>query len=226
VTTTSTVLTLAASAVLLAAFAAIERRTATPLVRLGILRNPSLVRANLGALMLIASFVGFQFVTVLYLQEQRGWSETETGLALMVMGIDTVLAPTVTPWLVHRFGNPPVIGAGFALGAAAYGVFLGVDANWGFVAMLPSLLLIGLMFALVYGPLTIAATTGVDDHEQGLASGILTTSFQFGAALGLAVAAAVLTATEFRTALAVPLVIALLGIAVTAPGFRRARARR
>lgn len=219
--------TLVTSAGLLVAFVVIERRSIAPMVRLGILRNPALVRANLGALLLVASFVGFQFVTVLYLQELRGWSEIETGLALMVIGIDAVLAPTLTPWLVNRFGNPPVICAGLFLGATAYALFLRVGPDWSYPVMLPSFVVLGLAFALAYGPLTIAATDGVEADEQGLAGGILTTSFEFGAALGLAIVAAVIAAAGpsldgFRTALAVPLVIALLAVAVTATGLRRA----
>lgn len=185
-----TTATAAVGLVLLAAFVLIEQRVSTPLIRLALLRNTALVRANLGAILLVGSFVGFQFIAVLYLQELRGWSELETGLALMVIGIDAVLAPTLTPWLVNRFGNGRVVLGGFVLAALAYTAFLPLGQT--FAAMLPAFLLLGLAFALTYGPLTIAATERVAEDEQGLASGVLTTSFQFGSALGLAVAAAVL----------------------------------
>jgi predicted MFS family arabinose efflux permease len=205
---------------LLAAFVLIEQRVSTPLIRLELLRNPTLVRANLGAILLVGSFVGFQFIAVLYLQELRGWSELETGLALMVIGIDAVLAPTLTPWLVNRFGNGRVVFGGFVLAALAYTAFLPLGQT--FAAMLPAFLLLGLAFALTYGPLTIAATERVAEGEQGLASGVLTTSFQFGSALGLAVVAVVLAAAGelsadgFRTGLAVPLAAAVLGIVIAA----------
>ena len=115
--------------VLLAGFVVIERRSAAPLVRLGILRSAALVRANLGALLLVGSFMGFQFVAVLYLQELRGWSTIETGLALAVSGIDAVLAPTLTPVLVRKFGNGRVVVAGLALAALAYALFLPLTAD-------------------------------------------------------------------------------------------------
>jgi predicted MFS family arabinose efflux permease len=143
---------------------------------------------------------------------------------LMVIGIDSVLAPTLTPWLVNRFGNGRVVFGGFVLAVVAYAAFLPLGST--FAAMLPAFLLLGLAFALAYGPLTIAATERVAEDEQGLASGVLTTSFQFGSALGLAVVAAVLTAADeltvegFRNGLAVPLTAAVLGVLVAVGGVR------
>jgi predicted MFS family arabinose efflux permease len=229
-----TAATFAASALLIAAFVAVQRRSAAPLIRLGILRSGPLLRANAGALLLVGSFTGFQFVAVLYLQEFRGWSEVETGLARAVIGIDAVLAPTLTPRLVERFGTARVVLAGFLLAVAAYAVFLPLGADWTFAAMLPAFLLLGLAFALAYGPLTIAATDRADPAEQGLAGGILTMSFQFGAAIGLAVVTAVVVAATdtpggaldgFRAALVVPLAAAIVG-ALISVGPRSARAAR
>ncbi len=225
---TRTAITLAAGLVLLATFVAIERRSAAPLVRFGILRSGALARANLGALLLVGAFMAFQFVAVLYLQELRGWSEIETGLALAVIGIDAILAPTLTPVLVHRFGNHRVVFGGLVLAVAAYALFLPVGPDWTYAAMLPAFLLLGVAFALAYGPLTIAATDGVAEHEQGLASGLLTSAFQFGAALGLAVVSLVISEhgpepslDAYRAALWVPLIAAAAGGLVTATGLRR-----
>jgi predicted MFS family arabinose efflux permease len=227
----TTLSTLAGAAVLLAAFVRIERRSAAPLVRLGILRSAPLLRANAGAMLLVGSFMAFQFVAVLYLQELRGWSEVETGLALAVVGIDAVLAPTLTPVLVNRFGNSRVVVAGLVLAALAYLLFLPIGLDWSFFAMLPAFVVLGLAFTLAYGPLTIAGTDGVADEEQGLASGLLTTSFQFGAALGLAVVSAVIVAATadgspqavlegYRAGLVVPVAAAVLGAVLTAAGLR------
>lgn len=228
-----TAATLLAGLVLLAGFVAIERRAPSPLVRLGILRSGALVRANIGAMLLVAAFVGFQFVLVLYLQELRGWSAIETGLAMLLAGLDTVAAPLLTPLLVNRFGNRRVAFAGLVLAAIAYALVLPLGADWGFWAFVPTMIVIGLGFALAYGPLTIAATDDVDEAEQGLASGLLTTSFQFGAAIGLAlVTIVVVTATGtdptpaaqlagYRAGLVVPVVAAALGAVVVATGLRR-----
>ena len=76
----------AAVAVILTTFVARERRAASPLIRLGILRSGSLVRANLAAMSLFGGWVGFQFVATLYMQQVRGWSPLETGLAIFPAG--------------------------------------------------------------------------------------------------------------------------------------------
>ncbi|MEO3978495.1 MFS transporter [Streptomyces sp. CAU 1734] len=214
-----------AGALLVCLFTVIERRSATPLVRLGILRRASMVRADLGALLFLGSFMGFQFMITLYLQELRGWSSLETSFALLLMGADVILAPTLTPLLVNRFGYRRVILGGFALAALGYALFLPVGPDWTYAAMVPTLALTGIAFALAYGPLTIAATDGVAAEEQGLAGGLLQTATQFGAAVGIAAVTAVhgLAGTgmdAFRAALVVPVVMALLGVAVSLPGVR------
>ncbi|MGI5285091.1 MFS transporter [Nonomuraea polychroma] len=235
-----TVAAFAGGLALLAAFAAIERRSANPLVRLGILASGSLVRANLMAALLTASFFGFQFLVTLYLQELRGWSTIQTGLALLAAAADVVLAPTLTPWLVNRYGNAKVVLGGLLSGLVAYALFLGVGLDWTYAAMLPSMLLIGLMFAFVYGPLTIVATDGIAEHEQGLAGGLINSSFQFGAALGLSAVTALNVAalgtqttpeaglSALRTALLAPVTATLLAAVIATIGLRthtRERAR-
>ncbi len=223
-----------AAALLGTGFVLVERRTADPLVRLGILRVGPVVRADLGALLFLGAFFGFQFVVTLYLQELRGWSSFQTALALIVMGCDAVLAPTLTPRLVAKWGNARVIVGGFALAVVAYALFLPVGMDWPYLVMLPTLFVSGAAFALAYGPLTIAATDGVAGEEQGLASGLLTTSTQFGAAIGISAVTAVYglastgsgpeaTLSAFRTALVVPVVMVTLGLLVSA---RSARAER
>ncbi|PWV84919.1 Major Facilitator Superfamily protein [Prauserella marina] len=224
-----TAATLAAGLALLAVFVVIEKRAKTPLVRLGIFANAALVRAGLTMSLLAAGFFGFQFIVVLYLQELRGWSTLETSLAMLLLGVDVLLSPTVVPKLVARFGTTRVIFGGMLLAAASYVLFLPVAPDWTYSAMIPSLLLLGVAFALAYGPATIAATDEVDEREQGLAGGLLYTSFQFGAALGLSAAAAVNVANTrsgtaaflmegYRMALLVPVGLGLAGIVVAAAG--------
>jgi MFS family permease len=220
---------LAGAGALMAAFGAIERRTAFPLVRLGILRSGSLVRANLAAMSLFGAWVGFLFIATLYLQQLRGWSALETGLAIFPSGLIVVaLAPRIGP-LVGRYGTTPLITAGLMSSVAAYALFLPIGLHSGYAAaLLPTVVLGGLGFALAYGPLNIAATNGIAPSEQGLAGGLVSSSFQFGGALVLALVTAVNHASTgsdgspqalldgFHAAIGVSLAVAIAGVAVTA----------
>ena len=97
------------AALLLAAFVAIEQRSAHPLVRLGILRSGTLVRANLGMAAVFGAYVAFQFVGTLYLQQMLGWSPVETALAFLPGGLLVAFgAPRIGP-LVDRYGTARII---------------------------------------------------------------------------------------------------------------------
>jgi EmrB/QacA subfamily drug resistance transporter len=227
-----TLASLAAAAAILTAFVLHEQRTPAPLVRLGILRSGSLVRANLGAMSLIGGWFGFQFIATLYMQQLRGWSALETGLAIFPGGLlVALLAPRMAP-LIERYGTTRLIAAGLASTAAGYALFLPIGLDSGYPAeMLPTFLLGGLGFALAYGPLNVAATNGVAPEEQGLAGGLVNTSFQFGGALVLAVVTAVNNAAAgaggspgavldgFHAAIVVSVVAGILGVVATT--FRR-----
>jgi EmrB/QacA subfamily drug resistance transporter len=224
-TTGRTIGSLVGVAALLVAFVIRERTAAAPLVRLGILRSSSLIRANLGAMTLFGGWVGFQFITTLYMQQLRGWSPLETGFAIFPGGLlVALLAPRIAP-LIGRFGITRLIVAGMLSTVVAYALFLpiGLDSTY-VAAMLPTFILAGLGFALAFGPLNAAATSGIAPHEQGLAAGLFNTSFQFGGALVLAVVTAVNNANRgagssqqalldgFHPALVVSLIAAVLGV--------------
>jgi MFS family permease len=181
-----------------------------------------LVRANLAAGAL-ATWIGFQFITTLYLQQLRGWSALETGLAIFPAGALVVLLSPVAVSQIPRFGVSRLIVAGLVSIAFAYLLFLPIGLESSYLAMLPTFLLAGLGFALAFGPINIAATGGVAPEEQGLAGGLVNTSFQLGAALVLAIVTAVINASAsgatpgdvlsaYHAALFVPLGIAVLGI--------------
>ncbi|GGS32507.1 MFS transporter [Actinokineospora fastidiosa] len=231
----ATLIALGVSAALFTLFVVVEKRTAHPLVRLSLLRSPALMRANVGAMSLLGGWVSALFVLTLYMQDLRGWSALETGLAVLPGGVVTaVLAPRVAAPLVNRFGTTPVVAAGLFAAVAAYVLLLPIGLDSGYLAMLPAFLLAGFAFTLAYGPLNMAATQGVPAHEQGLAGGIVNTSFQVGPALALAAATVVLQLNAgdgspaallsgFRAALLVPLAVAVVGTAVTLLGLRARR---
>jgi MFS family permease len=189
-----TLVTAVCASLSLAVFVVVERRAKPPLVRLGILRSGSLVRANLAAASLFGAWAGFLFVTTLYLQDLRGWSPLMTGLAVAPSGAVVVLLASYVGSAVTSWGTSPLIFAGLASSTLGYVLNQRISAGSPYLSgVLPTVLLGGLGFALAYGPLNIAATRGVPPHEQGLASGLVSSSFQLGGAFTLAAVSAVIT---------------------------------
>ncbi|MFJ4412073.1 MFS transporter [Streptomyces sp. NPDC088910] len=234
-----TLVSFAAVAVLLASFVAIEHRSSSPLIRLGVLRSSSQIRANLGGATFFGSYVAFQFLVTQYMQNVLGWSALHTALAFLPAGsLVAVLSTRMGP-IVDRFGTPRVIAVGFTSLVIGYILFLRInlDPNYA-AAILPSMLLLGAAFALAFPSLNIQATNGVKDHEQGMVSGLLNTSFQVGGAIFLAVVTAVVTAASgdhpankqaildsYRPGLWVVTGIGLVGLLLTLSGlFTRRKA--
>ncbi|HEY6760424.1 MAG TPA: MFS transporter [Baekduia sp.] len=216
----TTIGSFAVAAGLLAAFVAIEKRTKHPLVRLGILSSGHIVRANLGAMATAGSYFGFQFIATLYFQSVLGWSALETALAFLPAGLLVAFGSTRVGPLVNRFGTTPLIAIAFTSFAAGYALFLRADMDPTYITMiLPTMLLIGLGFALGFPSFNMQGTTGVADHEQGLASGLINTSFQVGGAITLAIVSAVVggsSGSDFvhdsHTAVGVVTGVAALGL--------------
>ncbi|RJL32839.1 MFS transporter [Bailinhaonella thermotolerans] len=222
-----TVLTLVVAVALLAAFIVIERRSPHPLIRLGILRSRPLARANVGGMLLFGAYVSFQFVVTIYLQTLLDWSPLETALAFLPAGaIVAVASPRIGP-LVDRVGTGRLVIVGAVSLLAGYAWFLPIDTSPVYARdILPAMIFLGIGFALSFPSLNIQATDGVPDDEQGLASGLLNTSFQVGGAIILAVVTAVISAdgdflAGLHPALTVVTLIAAVGVLAALTGARR-----
>ena len=227
----------AAVAVLFGVFTTIERRSRDPLVPFGIFASRALRRANIGAVTLFGTYISFQFLVTQYLQTLAGWSAIGTALAFLPAGVMVVVLSTRMAGLLGRFGPAPLTALAFSCLLIAYVVFLraGVSPDYPAV-MLPATLLIGLAFGLGFSSLTVAATAGVPDAEQGLAASLFQTSFQVGGAVVLAVVTAVVdasgaghlvspaaTLTAYRPALILITAVAAVGALVALSGLRRQR---
>lgn len=188
---------LAISALLAAAFVAVELRHDHPLVRLGILRSASVVHANLAGAVMFGAYVSFQFVVTLYLQNALGWSPLAMALGFLPAGILVVASVVKMGSVLQRFDTRLVIAAGLASFTLGYALFLRVSPGMAYANfLLPTMLLLGLGFALCFPSINAQATAGVADHEQGLASGLVNTSLQIGGAVMLAVISAVIGAGD------------------------------
>jgi MFS family permease len=219
-------------------FAVIETRSTHPLVPFGIFRSAPLRRAQIGAITLFGSYVSFQFLLTQYLQSLAHWSAISTALAFLPAGIIVLVLSVRVAGLLNRFGPGALVIAAFAALVAGYAVFLraGVSPDYPGV-MLPSVILLGTAFGFGFSALTVGATSGVPNEQQGLAASLFQTSFQVGGAVVLAVVTAVVdaagantlsspaaTLTAYRPALYLITGIAALGLLAALPGLRRGTA--
>jgi EmrB/QacA subfamily drug resistance transporter len=191
---TKIVTLLATSAALIAIFVAVELRSKAPLVPFRIFRLRTLTGANVVGLLLGASLFSMFFFISLYMQQVLGYSAIHAGLSYLPLAVTIIVAAGLGGQLVTRFGFKPVLASGMLFVSAGLLWFSQVSVGGGFLTDIlgPSLLAaMGLGFGFVTS--TIAAVSGVEEREQGLASGLINTSQQIGGALGLAVLSTIAT---------------------------------
>jgi len=187
-TSAQTVGTLLLSAVLLASFVVIEQRSKAPLVRLSIFRVRSLLTANTTMFLVGAGLFAMFFFNSLYLQRVLGYGPLEAGLAFLPFTFGIIVSAGLASRFAPRVGVRPVAIVGMVLTIAGMLYLTHIQANGTYAAdLLPALLLTSLGMGAVFLPLTLIATTGLEDNDQGLASGLFNTSQQIGGALGLAI---------------------------------------
>jgi EmrB/QacA subfamily drug resistance transporter len=190
-----TIGTIVASLLLLAAFVAIELRSRAPLVPFSIFRVRTVTGANVVGILVGASLFSMFYFISLYMQQVLGYSPIKAGLSYLPLAISIILSAGIASGLVTKVGFKPILATGMGLIALGLLWFTQISVDGTFLADIlgPSLLAaVGLGFAFV--PVTIAAVSGIEDREQGLASGLINTSQQVGGALGLAILAAVANA--------------------------------
>nr|WP_307789254.1 MFS transporter [Glycomyces salinus] len=225
--TATVTFTAVAAVVLLAAFVLTENKVRHPLVRLGILKIKSIVRANLAAMAIFGSYISFQTIVSLYLQNTLEWGPLQMALALAPAGVIVAILSPIAGRFIDRYGTTPMIIASmssFVLGYLWFLVRGGAAEPLYVVDYLPSFLLLGLGFALGFSSVMVQATEGISDDEQGLASGLVQTSGQIGGAIVLAIATGLIgtattTATSldgYRPGLYLVEIVALVGLLASA----------
>jgi predicted MFS family arabinose efflux permease len=190
----TTILVLAAAAVLLVTFVVLQLRGRHPLVPPRLFRNRTLVGADVAMLIAGAGLFGVFFFLTLYMQDVLQYSALKTGVAYLPLSILLVASAGVGSRILGRVGARPILVIGFTLAAAGLALLARLSPTTGYPDVLPSLLLIGAGMGAAFVGITSSAVSGVPREDTGVASALLNASQQIGGSLGLAVLTAVATA--------------------------------
>ena len=187
-----TLILLGVALVLLVTFVFIETRVKVPLIRLSIFRLRTLTGANLIGLLSPGALGASVFIVTLYMQKVLGYAPTTTGIAFLPMSLVFIIDSNLVARFVPRFGVQRLLIAGMFVTALGYLLLtrISVESSY-WTTLLPGTLVVALGMGPSFTAMAIAATAGVSDREQRLATGLFNTTQQVGSGLVLAVVAVV-----------------------------------
>jgi EmrB/QacA subfamily drug resistance transporter len=175
-----------------AAFAALELRTAQPLLRVQRLADRAVGGGFVMMLAASAVLFGSFLLSSLYLQNVLGTGALETGLAFLPFAVAIGAGVHVSTRVISHAGVRIPLAAGFAIAAAGMLLLSGVSAHGSYVAeVLPGMLVAGVGLGIVLVGVSVSVLTGAADHETGMLSGLNTTGHEIGGSLGIAVLATI-----------------------------------
>ena len=177
------------------AFVVHEARTAHPMVPLGLFRDAVFRAANVLYALAYAALAAMFFFVTLYYQNVKGWSAVKTGMSWIPLNVLFLAVSPLAGRIVRRLGLAWTVGGGFALAGVAT-IGLGrLDATSSYAAAWPWYLLNGLGYGLLVPAVSSAGMGAIPAERSGVGSGILNSSRQIGAAVGLAVLGSISVAT-------------------------------
>ena len=176
----------AAAAVLFAAFIAIQRRVKFPMLPLGLFKRPDFSGAQLAAFSISASFFALFLYVTLYLQNILGLSAIEAGLVYMPGTLVMFVVSGLSAQLASKVAPGAMIAGGLALVAVGLFMFLNVQVDSSWTALLPGFLVASVGTGIFNPAVSAVALGSAPQHMSGLAAGVNDTFRQAGIAVGVA----------------------------------------
>jgi predicted MFS family arabinose efflux permease len=148
----------------------------------------SITGANLAMLLVAAGMFALFYFASIYVQEVLGYSALRAGLAFLPVTGGIIVGAGLSQQLIRRVGVRAVGLVGMAIAATGLIILSRIPVHGTYLGdLLPGLMIMAVGMGLTFVPITLIATTNVEEHDAGLASGLLNTSQQLGGAIGLAV---------------------------------------
>ncbi|RWM75411.1 MAG: MFS transporter [Mesorhizobium sp.] len=182
----------ALAAFFLTAFAAIEARSADPLMPLRLFHNRSLVAGMTITFLFMGTFGALPYFLTVLLQNVHGFTALQAGLAFLVPSVAIAAGTQVGERLATRFSTRATLVGGMVIGAIGTALMVsGANADSSYLSLVPGLIISGVGQGIVWTAMWIAAASGVSHDEQGVASGMASTMLNVGNAIGMAVLIAI-----------------------------------
>ena len=182
----------ALAAVFLVVFAVIEARSSDPLMPLRLFRNRSLLAGMTITFLYMATFGTLPYFLTVLFQNVQGFTALETGFAFLVPSLAIAAGTQAGERLATRFSTRSTLIGGMVIGAVGTALMVpGTTADASYAAIVPGLVVSGVGQGIVWTGMWIAAASGVHHDEQGVASGMASTTLNVGNAIGLAVLIAI-----------------------------------
>jgi len=211
----ATIGTLTAGAAVLGLLVAAERVTASPMIDVGLFRNPRFTAASGAVAIAFFALLGFIFLMTQYFQVVRGYSPLTTGVRLLPVAASVGVASVIGTRLAVRVGNKIIVGGGLAAFAAALWWISGVSPVTSYGIIAAQMVLLGAGMGLTQAPATEAIMGAVPRQKAGIASAVNGSTRLFGGTLGVAVIGSV-AASLYTSRLTALLPAGLPGPAITA----------
>jgi len=215
-----TIVPLGLSMLVLASFLAIESRSKSPLIPPAFLKRGSVLTANTLALVLTSTVGGVSFIITIYLQNILGYSPLYAGLGTLPSAVIFFL---VGGWgasrVMNRLGARRTLLVSTGLATVGIALLTVISPQGSYFLVLPGMIVWTLGASIGFPAVNLAAVAGTRPGEEGLASGVVSTSFRIGFPLGLAVLLTIAGAFDPPAAAGVGSYAALEGVVT---GFRYA----
>jgi EmrB/QacA subfamily drug resistance transporter len=175
------------AALLLTVFVVMQARSAQPLMPLRLFHNPTRVGAYTVMLIVGAAVFAMFFFLTQYVQKVMGFSPIKAGFAFLPVSAMIIVVAQVASRLVTKVPGRVLIAGGTLFAGVGLLYLSRLDVGSSYSAhVLPAILLIAVGMGMTFVPITLAAVTGVEAEDTGIASAMLNVGQQVGGTIGLA----------------------------------------
>ncbi|MBD2448812.1 MFS transporter [Nostoc sp. FACHB-152] len=186
------ILLLTLAGISLLAFLAIEYYSSHPMLPLKLFKNPTFTIVNVVSVLVFFTVASLLFIFSLFLQQVQGYSAAAAGLRFLPMNIAFVSAALVSGWLATQLGWRLTIAIGLMLAGIATLLFLRINVDTEYKAIVLSLVISGFGCGLTLAPIAAAAMSSAPPTQAGIASAVLNTSNSLGGISGIALQGTIL----------------------------------